>query len=229
MFVAIRRKVTPGMEVPVAASRFADRHQGRRKGEGGRMERADESGGERADGATGWSALMARAQDGDRCAYRRLLEEITPYLRSLAVRHRALSGEAEDAVQDILLTLHSARHTYDPSRPFGPWLVAIANRRIIDRMRRRGRITAAETALGPEHETISATGPNLYALLSGRRGLRDAIERLPSGQRQAVLLLKLHELSLKEAVLHSGMSVAALKVASHRGIKALRAMLGKEA
>jgi RNA polymerase sigma-70 factor (ECF subfamily) len=180
-------------------------------------------------GAGEWSALMARAQDGDRLAYRRLLEEITPYLRSLAVRHRALSGEVEDAVQDTLLTLHSARHTYDPSRPFGPWLVAIANRRITDRMRRRGRVAAAETALGPEHETIGAIGPNIFALLSGRRGLRDAIERLPSGQRQAVLLLKLRGLSLKEAASHSGMSVAALKVASHRGIKALRAMLAERA
>jgi RNA polymerase sigma-70 factor (ECF subfamily) len=170
---------------------------------------------------------MARAQDGDRCAYRRLLEEITPYLRSLAAKHRALSGETEDTVQDILLTLHAVRHTYDPRRPFGPWLLAIAKRRIVDRMRRRGRIAAAETALGPEHETIVATGPNLYALLSGRRGLHDAIDRLPPGQRQAVLLLKVGDLSLKEAALRSGMSVAALKVASHRGLKALRAMLVK--
>jgi RNA polymerase sigma-70 factor (ECF subfamily) len=178
------------------------------------------------DGAAAWSALMARAQDGDGAAYRRLLEDITPYLRALAARHRALSGEVEDAVQDILLTLHAIRHTYDPSRPFGPWLVAIAGRRIVDRLRLRGR-RAAETALGPEHETIAATGPNLYALLSGRRGLRDAIDKLTPGQRQAVLLLKLRGLSLKEAASESGMSVAALKVASHRGLKALRTMLDK--
>jgi RNA polymerase sigma-70 factor (ECF subfamily) len=190
------------------------------------MERGAQPSGTRAGGAAAWSALMARAQDGDRFAYRRLLEEITPYLRSLAKKNRMLWGETEDTVQDILLTLHTVRHTYDPSRPFGPWLLAIAKRRIVDRMRGRGRIAASETALGPEHETIVATGPNLYTLLSGR-DLRDAIDRLPSGQRQAVLLLKLGELSLKEAALRSGMSVAALKVASHRGLKALRAMLGK--
>jgi RNA polymerase sigma-70 factor (ECF subfamily) len=170
---------------------------------------------------------MARAQDGDRVAYRHLLDEITPYLRSVAAKHRALSGETEDAVQDILLTLHAVRHTYDPSRPFRPWLLAIARRRVVDRLRHHGRIAAAETALGPEHETIAATGPKLYALLSGRRGLRQAIEKLPPGQRQAVLLLKLRELSLKEAAVESGMSVAALKVASHRALKALRLMLGK--
>jgi RNA polymerase sigma factor (sigma-70 family) len=185
------------------------------------------AGGRRADGADAWSPLMARAQDGDGAAYRRLLEDITPYPRALAARHRPLAGEVEDAVQDILLTLHAIRHTYDPSRPFGPWLVAIARRRIVDRLRRRHR-RAAEITLGPEHETIAAVGPNLYALLSGRRGLRDAIDRLPPGQRLAVLLLKLRELSLKEAASESGMSVAALKVASHRGLKALRAMLDRQ-
>jgi RNA polymerase sigma-70 factor (ECF subfamily) len=64
-------------------------------------------------------------------------------------------------------------------------------------------------------------------LLSGRRGLREAIDRLPSGQRQAVLLLKLRGLSLREAASESGMSAAALKAAGHRGLKALRATLGK--
>ncbi|MGH6912397.1 MAG: sigma-70 family RNA polymerase sigma factor [Geminicoccales bacterium] len=181
----------------------------------------------RPDDAAAWSTLMARAQDGDKIAYRRLLEEITPYLRSLAGKHRALSGEAEDVVQDILLTLHAVRHTYDPGRPFGPWLVAIARRRIVDRLRRRGRVTAAETTLEPEHETIAAPGANIQLTLARRRELQEAIGRLPAGQRQAVLLLKLRGLSLKEAALESGMSIAALKVASHRALKALRAMLGR--
>ena len=74
---------------------------------------------------TDWAILMAHAQDGDRAAYQRLLQEITPYLRSLAARrHRDLS-DIEDAVQDILLTVHSIRQTYDPTRPFGPWLVRL--------------------------------------------------------------------------------------------------------
>ena len=185
------------------------------------MTESSEAGADRAiaDDALTWSALMARAQEGDGLAYRRLLEEVTPYLRSLAARHGGLSGETEDTVQDILLTLHAARQTYDARRPFGPWLLAIARRRIADRLRRLGRRAAAETPLEPKHETISAPGPNLHTLLSGRRGLREAIDRLPSGQRQAVLLLKLRGLSLREAAAESGMSAAALKAASHRGLR----------
>ena len=172
-----------------------------------------------------WSALMARVQSGDRGAYRRLLEELTPYLRALAGRRHRDPRDREDSVQDILLTLHAIRHTYDPSRPFGPWLLAIANRRLVDRLRREGRRQARETALLSEHETLPGEPANLSEGLSDVRRLRQAVEKLPSGQRQAVHLLKLEGMSLKEASAASGLSIAALKVATHRALKSLRKML----
>jgi RNA polymerase sigma-70 factor (ECF subfamily) len=52
-----------------------------------------------------------------------------------------------------------------------------------------------------------------------------AINQLPIGQRQAIELLKLREMSLKEAAATTGMSIAALKVATHRALKALRKLL----
>ncbi|MEP6609818.1 MAG: sigma factor, partial [Burkholderiaceae bacterium] len=105
--------------------------------------------------ALDWSILMARAQAGEPDAYRRLLEEITPYVRSLAAKCHRDSSDLEDSVQDVLLTVHAIRHTYDPTRPFGPWLVAITHRRITDRLRRHGRSTARETPLTDAHETFA--------------------------------------------------------------------------
>jgi RNA polymerase sigma-70 factor (ECF subfamily) len=175
-----------------------------------------------------WSIYMARAQDGDREAYRRLLEEITPYLRFLATRRVPNRSDVEDAVQDALVTIHAVRHTYDPARPFGPWLVAIANRRIVDGLRRRGRTGARETPLDAEHETFAAPEANYHEAASEARALREAVERLPPGQREAVRLLKLKEMSLKEAAAASGMSIAALKVATHRGLKNLRKIFGRQ-
>src|SRR3546814_9020886 len=52
-------------------------------------------------------------------AYRQLLTEVTPYLRSSARRMGIPPAEIEDAVQDVLLTIHVIRHTFDPARPFG--------------------------------------------------------------------------------------------------------------
>ncbi|WP_454753971.1 sigma-70 family RNA polymerase sigma factor [Cupriavidus necator] len=176
----------------------------------------------RADGTADWSVAMARAQRGDREAYRHLLEAITPYVRALAARQVRNRSDIEDTVQDVLMTVHAVRHTYDPARPFGPWLVAIANRRIVDGLRRRGRIGSHETELDPEQETFWPSAANLQEEAVDARAVRDAVERLPAGQREALRTLKLEEMSLKEAAAASGMSVAALKVATHRALKTLR-------
>jgi RNA polymerase sigma factor (sigma-70 family) len=175
-----------------------------------------------------WSALMASGQDGDQAAYRLLLESITPYLRALARRGGIAANDIEDLVQDILLTVHALRHVYDPKRPFGPWLVAIARRRLVDGLRRRGRISARETELAEAHVTFVTDKANLPERADDARRLRGAISSLPRGQRQAVELLKLKELSLKEAAAQSGQSETALKVAMHRAIRRLRRILGEE-
>jgi RNA polymerase sigma-70 factor (ECF subfamily) len=180
-------------------------------------------------GNQNWSHLMARAQDGDHEAYRKLLMEVTPFLRTLGARCFREPSDVEDAVQEVLLTIHAVRHTYDPHRPFGPWLVAIANRRIIDRIRRYSRTRRRETEFTAEHETFLTDPANLQSSIAeiweADATLREAIDQLPPDQRQAIYMLKLNEMSLKEAALASGRSVAALKVATHRAIKSLRKLL----
>ena len=171
-----------------------------------------------------WSILMARAQEGDRTAYHRLLQEITPYLRSLAARRHRDRSDVEDAVQDVLLTVHSIRQTYDPTRPFAPWLVAIANRRFIDRLRRQGRSRDREIPLTAEHETFCEPQANLEES-PNRHELEGAVNNLPPAQQSAIRLLKLKEMSLKEAAIVSGMSITSLKVNAHRALKSLRKML----
>lgn len=173
-----------------------------------------------------WGALMARAQAGDQGAYRLLLRDITPYLRAITRRSLREWADAEDTVQDILTTVHTVRHTYDPTRPFRPWLAGIARHRLLDRLRGAGRRAAREVALGPEHETFSPDTPNSEDVVADQPALRRALETLPASERQAIELTKLRELSLKEASTMSGMSVGALKVATHRGMLRLRRLLG---
>ena len=91
-----------------------------------------------------WSLLMGRAQAGDGVAYKQLLDAMTPYLRALAARRLPAQVDVEDVVQDILLTLHSIRATYDPALPLGPWLKAIATLRVIVRLRYHYRRQARE-------------------------------------------------------------------------------------
>ena len=113
-----------------------------------------------SQGQSDWSRLMTCAQDGDRDAYRILLTEIEPFIRSIAIGYLSRSADMEDAIQDVLMTVHSIRQTYDPKRPFGPWLVAIAHRRIIDRLRRTMRHWSREVELSAQHETFAAAPAN---------------------------------------------------------------------
>ena len=183
------------------------------------------SGADEHNGEDEWAILMARAQEGDAAAYRHLLAAIAPYLRALAARYHRAPQDVEDSVQDILLTVHTIRHTYDPARPFKPWLVAIGRRRIIDRLRGQTRIRARETFLKSEHETFAAPEANLYEAEPDARALREAVAHLPDAQRRAVTMLKIEEKSLKEVSAATGMSIVALKVTTHRAVKNLRKLL----
>ncbi len=179
-----------------------------------------------AFGSGDWGGLMAAAQNGDAAAYRRLLSEILPFVRAIVRRHHATPDRVEDVLQDVLLTIHRVRNTYDPSRPFTNWLAAIAHRRSIDAVRRKIRTDATETFSPIAYETYADPAANRdISAHESSAVLNEAIAALPPGQRQAVELLRLRELSLAEASAESGQSVGALKVSLHRAIRALRGIL----
>lgn len=174
-----------------------------------------------------WSRMMAAAQAGDRRAYEDLLRECLPLLRQICRARLRDATEAEDAVQDTLLTIHRARASYDASRPFRPWLVAITERRALDRIRARGRRSGREAALDLAADLPAPTGSADAALDADRAAakLRDAVQDLPQSQRTALGLTKLQDMSLQEASVRSGMSVGAIKVATHRAMQTLRRRL----
>jgi RNA polymerase sigma-70 factor (ECF subfamily) len=181
---------------------------------------------EREDEAR-WGEWMAAAQRGDRAAYERLLQSILPHLRVfVGVRIRDPSI-TEDVVQNVLLSIHKARHTYRPERPFGPWLRAIARNAGIDAMRARGVRTRVEVPLS-DVEPVTSAAPFSSPSQEISPVLARALAELPPAQREAVELLHLHELSSAEAAQKLGISAVALRVRAHRGYKALRAKLRRE-
>lgn len=161
-------------------------------------------------------------------AYARLLKAVAPMIRRVAAGKWTGTEDPDDLVQDVLLSLHQVRHTYDQARPFRPWLMAIAYNRLADIQRRQVRRTKGEIAVEVLPETFSddeAKEP--LERMADADELGRALATLPPRQRQVVEMLRLKEMSLKEASAASGMSVAALKVSMHRAMKALRAVLTK--
>ena len=124
------------------------------------------------------------------------------------------------------MSLHAARATYDPKRPFMPWLMSIAQNRMIDNARRNSRRLNNEVLVDefPAHLADDNAGEPASECINAK-ALQHAISGLPRGQRQALELIKFRETSLKEASALTGMSIGALKVSVHRATKTLRRSL----
>jgi RNA polymerase sigma factor (sigma-70 family) len=168
-------------------------------------------------------ALMRSAQDGDKSAYGTLLAEILPILRGVVRKKWGSRQDVDDIVQDVLLSLHAVRHTYDPGRPFLPWLLTIAYRRIADAARRSSSRSSYETTVDVMPETFASDETkNEEERTDDKAAIRQSMAGLTSGQREAIELTKVQGLSLKEASAVTGKSVASLKVNIHRAVKALR-------
>ena len=173
--------------------------------------------------AAEWPSLMARAQAGDQGAYNRLLKAVVPVVRAVVRRRIRDEGLVEDVIQDVLLTVHRVRHTYDPARPFLPWLATIAGSRAIDALRRRGRRGRLEI----QDEDALAVHVDPAALhpvehFAARDEVDGLLGHLPGRQRQIVELVHLQDMSLKDAASHSRLSVTAVKALLHRAIVNLR-------
>lgn len=168
---------------------------------------------------------MARAQQGDARAYETLLQLLAREARGFVGRRVGWTDWVEDVVQDALLAIHRARHTYDPARPFAPWFYAIVNSRLIDALRSRKRVTTREVV--DEDALTRQPAPSAEG---GRQDVSEelarAVSNLPRVQREVVSLLKYEDLSVRDVARRLGMSESAVKTTAHRGYKMLRKTVG---
>lgn len=165
-------------------------------------------------------ALMRLALDGDKRAYSALLQETTRFLRPFLAKRLSLVSEVEDLLQEILLSVHKARHTYDGMRPYKPWAFSIAQFRLLDHLRAHYadqlkhavELSEVENSL-PENVTESSF---TYESIKGE------IQKLP--EKQMTILQMMHQdgYTAKEVAEKIGMKESAVKVAAHRAYKILR-------
>lgn len=167
-----------------------------------------------------WGEWMSAAQAGNAAVYHRLLLEISVWLRRYYVRRLPPSMVA-DTIQETLMALHEKRHTYDPSRPFGPWLAAIARYKWIDRLR---AMKSAPT------ETLSEDTPvaDHEDAVSSARSLEILLGQLKPAQSNVIRLVKLEGLSIEEAAARTGQSISLVKVNIHRGLNRLTSMVQRK-
>lgn len=172
----------------------------------------------RADEAS-LTRLAALAQAGDRQAYAALLAAARHWLLQY-FRRRISPCRLEDLVQDTLLSIHRKLASYDPARPFTPWLAAVARYRFVDHLRHYYRTEAAVLA-----EDIAVNSGE--AAISARISLERLFEALPAAQQRVIELVKIEGCSISEASASTGQSESLVKVNIHRGLKRLANLIEK--
>lgn len=170
-------------------------------------------------------ALMKLSLSGDKRAYAVLLQETARLLRPFLARRLYSGSEVDDLLQEILISIHKARHTYDGERPYKPWAYAIAKFRLqdhlrahyADHLRHAVELSEVENDL---QEPVTKSDIS-YESISGE------IEKLPP--KQAAILRMMHQegYTAKEVAEKIGMKESAVKVAAHRAYKILRKILGR--
>ena len=174
------------------------------------------------------TALMIDSQRGDAAAYSELLTLLAATSRQYARNRLGDVPWLDDVAQEVLVTVHKARATYDARRPFAPWFYAILSHRMIDVLRKEKRVSTREVGVDVVPEGFTQSESEREALQGGldSEELRSALESLPARQREVVSALKLRDESVKEVSERLGMSVSSVKVTAHRGYRALRRLLG---
>jgi RNA polymerase sigma-70 factor (ECF subfamily) len=172
---------------------------------------------------------MERAQEGDEDAYVELLVMLTEVTRRYVyLKLGSIVAWADDVVQDTLISVHAARHTYDPRRPFAPWYYAIARNRLIDALRREGRVSQREIGVEtlPDVGVASSAADEMAFGDVDIEAVHAALRTLPPRQREVVEALKLRDESVRDVASRLSMSPSAVKVTAHRGYRALKRLLG---
>jgi len=169
---------------------------------------------------TEFKRLMALSLAGDAPSYRQFLAGCQSWLVRFYSRRMAPS-QIDDLVQETLISVHNKRATYDPERPFLPWLAAIARYRWIDQLRKTGRAAEVELddmlGIDSEEDVIAAK------LSVGR-----LLDQIKPEQALVIRLVKIDGLSIAEAAAKSGQSEPLVKTNIHRGLKRMSAMVESE-
>jgi RNA polymerase sigma-70 factor (ECF subfamily) len=167
-----------------------------------------------------FARLMAAAQKGDKPAYNVLLSEASMWLERY-FRKRVPPHQQDDLVQDVLMAVHNKRASYDATRPFLPWLAAIARYRWVDHLR---KVYKHETDLLEDNDAAVDSDEDV---VEARVSLERLFVHLPEAQAEAIELVKIGGHSIREASEMTGQSESLVKVNIHRGLKKLAVIVEK--
>ncbi|MES2905503.1 MAG: sigma-70 family RNA polymerase sigma factor [Pseudomonadota bacterium] len=166
--------------------------------------------------------LLRAANDGDAACYQKFLSDVSIILRRVVVR-KLPANDVEDVLQDILISIHKARHTYDCERPLFPWLLTIARFRINDHLRKL-YANARHELLDPD--AMPGISSDVTETIEDAEYIEKLLDCVPERERKILKMMHGDGYTAKETGTHLGMNESAVKVAAHRAMKKIRMRFG---
>lgn len=172
-------------------------------------------------------ALFERWLDGDEAAFRIVFERLAPMVLGIARRHGLSDAEGRDVVQETFFAVHRSAADFRRGARVRPWLFTIAYNAI--RQRLRAGVVRREQPLESAPDPVAAVLEPQVDRGAVVGCVRAALERLPVGQREVLVLHWLERLPFAAVAARLGTSEGAARVRAHRGYETLRRWLREDA
>lgn len=169
-------------------------------------------------------ALVERIRDQDREAFAALFRHFAPRVKAFLMKGGANEGLAEECTQEVMATLWTKAHMFDPSRAsVSTWVFTIARNRKIDALRRINRPEPEDLPWGPEAEADQA---DVMTLRQESEKLAEAIAALPEKQRDLIQRAYFGDLSHAEIAEETGLPLGTIKSRIRLALERLRHAMG---
>jgi RNA polymerase sigma-70 factor (ECF subfamily) len=166
--------------------------------------------------------LATKSQSGDKLSHGALLRELQKFLTNYLRKRIFKPDEREEVMQEILIATHKSIHTYNPEKPFMNWFLSIAEYKINDSLRLQYK-RSIETSMDEVQEEITE-----FHLNHSTWDLQIAFTKLNDKERDIIDLIKIEGLKVSEVAKKLDLTETNVKVMTHRTLKKLQILLGKE-
>jgi len=169
--------------------------------------------------------LMIKSQKGDNEAYRKLLNHCSKLAAKYVYSRINDKSNIDDVIQEILVSIHKSKHTFNPEKEFLPWFYAISNFRLNDYLKK----IYSNKEINNFDEVFSnfLFEETKYDEVEKQQLIKKALEILNDKQKQIVELLYLEGFSAKEVSNKMKISVSDVKVSAHRALNEIKIVYGK--
>lgn len=171
-----------------------------------------------------WKTLLIASSTGDSLSYETLLGEMAEYLKYFCSRYLYQESQTEDCVQECLLAIHKAKHTFNPSKPIGPWFFTIVRHKIIDQFRKNKRLNEREVQDPDIVDSLQSTSSEV----DFAKELANLLTGISAKYATAFKLCRLEGKTIQEAAKELNIGESAVKLRVHRASTAIKKLIKEE-